>query len=215
MERELMVVENFSGKSVDYQIHVGIDYAKVVDLQSKWGAYRADLLSALITANPGMATDNELARKILADNSLSDWHWDWCRKLLQCNGDDYQWFFLQINNAVQGVCVLYHPKESRFDNNKIFYVDYIATAYWNRPRPNFTPKYSGVGKELIQHTINYACSNWGYRPGFCLHALPSAEGFYNHLGMTDFGVDHEKENLRFYEASQVVASTLGGISNAA
>ncbi|EBQ8806923.1 GNAT family N-acetyltransferase [Salmonella enterica subsp. enterica] len=76
-------------------------------------------------------------------------------------------------------------------------------------------KYSGVGKELIQHTINYACSNWGYRPGFCLHALPSAEGFYNHLGMTDFGVDHEKENLRFYEASQVVASTLGGISNAA
>lgn len=63
MERELMVVENFSGKSVDYQIHVGIDYAKVVDLQSKWGAYRADLLSALITANPGMATDNELARK--------------------------------------------------------------------------------------------------------------------------------------------------------
>ncbi len=128
MERELMVVENFSGKSVDYQINVGIDYAKVVDLQSKWGAYRADLLSALITANPGMATDNELARKILADNSLSDWHWDWCRKLLQCNGDDYQWFFLQINDAVQGVCVLYHPKESRFDNNKIFYVDYIATA---------------------------------------------------------------------------------------
>lgn len=55
MERELMVVENFSGKSVDYQINVGIDYAKVVDLQSKWGAYRADLLSALITANPGMA----------------------------------------------------------------------------------------------------------------------------------------------------------------
>ncbi|OVZ67318.1 hypothetical protein CDO43_30670, partial [Pseudomonas aeruginosa] len=47
-------------------------------------------------------------------------------------------------------------------------------------------------------------------PGFCLHSLPTAEGYYRYLGMIEYDADADKENLRYFEAPPDIAGKLAG-----
>ncbi|TSH79510.1 GNAT family N-acetyltransferase [Pantoea sp. paga] len=210
-----MIVFNQTGQKISATIQTGVDLKLILDLQSDWGSYKANILAQLMSTHPNITTDYDVFCRLIKEYNLTDLHWDWAQKAWKRLGSDYQWFYLIENNKVQGVCVIYFPEKSRFDSKNIFYIDYLATAYWNRNRPSHKAVYSGVGKELINYAVNYACKNLGYRPGFCLHSLPDAETFYFHLGMKDFGIDPNKEDLRIFEASFEVASKLGDISNAA
>lgn len=210
-----MIVRKSSGEKTDCIIERGLKFDLTQRLQQQWGSYRGDLINTLLTQNPEMSDDFALAQRIIAENSLGDWHWDWTKKMFNCNGPHYEWFYLLKEEKIQGVCIIYFPQNSKIDNQNIFYIDYLASAYWNRKRPGYSPKYTGIGRELINNAINYACNFLGYRPGFCLHSLPDAEGFYSHLGMTDFGIDSSKEDLRYYEASEKIASALGDVADAA
>lgn len=96
------------------------------------------------------------------------------------------------------------------DGSYIFYIDYIAAAYWNRDRPGYKKRFSGIGSRLISFVIDYAKDKLGYRYGFCLHSLPSAESYYRSLGMTEFDFDEAKEGLRYYEACHETAARIAG-----
>ncbi|HCF5267750.1 TPA: hypothetical protein P8O60_002197 [Pseudomonas aeruginosa] len=197
-----------TGKDIPYTISDGIDLRTTVSLDVDWGAEKARLFGQLIAENPGALDDPAKWDELLDAYQLNDYHWAWTQKAQQCNSAEYFWFYLMADGKVQAACIIKHPKESRVDNAGIFYVDYLAVAYWNRRRNGYVRRFDGVGTKLLVHAINYSINFLGYRPGFSLHSLPSSEGYYRSLQMTDYGVDAGYQNLRYFEASEPVALSI-------
>jgi hypothetical protein len=196
--------------AVPFQIAVGLDTALTLKLESEWAAEKAIAIQQLLHDHPEEAKDQQALTKRLFEYGLTDFHWSWTNKALRTATDEYQWFYLEAEGKVQGVCVIFYPKQSRIDSEQIFYIDYIASAYWNRKRPGRNKRFSNVGLLLIANTIEYATTALGLRPGFCLHSLPTAESYYTKLGMTPYDLDSEKENLRYFEAPAPCALGITG-----
>nr|WP_299241475.1 hypothetical protein [uncultured Halomonas sp.] len=197
-----------SGQSYPYQIHRGLNPAHLLQLHEQWEAEKVKILREIIEATPQVAEDSELFQEQIHVYRLADLGWRWLDKALAFNTPEYHWFFLEADEKIQAVCIIYHPKASRLDGDRIFYVDYVASAYWNRNRPGHAKQFGSVGRILIAHASYFAITTLGYRPGFCLHSLPTAESYYKNLGMIEYGADATKENLRYYEAPQTVADQL-------
>jgi hypothetical protein len=203
---------NHDNKSYPYEIIDGLTPGLALRADQEWGQARNAIISGLLTEMPEIANDNQKFYNTIRINNLEDWHWSWTTKALHCKSDEYKWFFLVAQDRIQAICIIYHPKESALSSDKIFYIDYIAAAFWNRNRPGYKRMFSNLGKIMIAHSIKYATKELGYRPGFCLHSLPGAESFYRTLGMTDLGIDDSKESLRFFEAIEDVSAKLAGIA---
>lgn len=197
-----------TGQQVPYQIHQGLVPTYVLQLQEQWETEKTKIFRQLLTDVPAAAADSDILCEQLPIYGLSDFGWRWLDKAMVLNTDEYHWFFLSALGRIQATCVIYHPKESRMDGEQIFYIDYVASAYWNRDRPNYIKQFGSVSRILIAHAACFAINTLGYRPGFCLHSLPTAEGYYRFLGMIEYDVDVQKENLRYYEAPPEVAGKL-------
>lgn len=193
---------------VPYQIHQGLQSEFVLRLDEQWGIEKRAIIKQLVDDVPAAAKNPDVLVTQLPNYGLTDFHWDWLNKAFALNTGEYHWFFLTAQERVQAACVIYHPKESRLDGNQIFYIDYVASAYWNRDRPRYKKQFGGVSRILIAHATHFAMKTLGYRPGFCLHSLPSAEGYYRLLGLIDYDIDAEKENLRYFEAPPSIAGKL-------
>lgn len=199
-----------TAQQIPYQIHQGLLPTYVLQLQEQWEAEKTRIVRQLLADVPAAAVDRDLLIEKLPIYGLSDFGWRWLDKAMVLNTDDYHWFFLSAQGRIQATCVIYHPKESRMDGERIFYVDYVASAYWNRDRPNYVKQFGSVSRILIAHAARFAMNTLGYRPGFCLHSLPTAEGYYRFLGMVEYEADADKENLRYFEAPAHVAGKLAG-----
>jgi hypothetical protein len=197
-----------SGQSYPYEIHRGLTPLLALQLHEEWGAEKAKVLRQIFADVPKAAEDNDLLFEQLFKYGLADFGWRWLDKAIHLDTEEYQWFFLKADQKIQAVCIIYHPKASRLDGEQIFYVDYVASAYWNRDRPGHAKQFGSVGRILIAHASHFAINTLGYRPGFSLHSLPTAEGYYLSLGMIEFDADTAKENLRYYEAPVSVADRL-------
>ncbi|MEN2500970.1 MAG: hypothetical protein MHMPM18_005118, partial [Marteilia pararefringens] len=145
---------------------------------------------------------------VLQTHNIEDIGWNWGEKAIYYNTPDYKWFFLKAAQKIQAVLVLYHPKDSRIDGKKISYIDYLASADWNRVRPGHTPLYKNSARILMREAAKHSTNVLSYRPGFSLHSLPAAEGFYKKLGMKDLGLDAEKQNLLYLEAEENIANNI-------
>lgn len=197
-----------TGNDIPYTISDGIDLRTTVSLDMDWSEEKARVFGQLIAENPGALDDPAKWGELLDAYQLNDFHWAWAQKAQQCNSAEYFWFYLKADGKVQAACIIKHPKESRADSAGIFYVDYLAVAYWNRRRNGYARRFDGVGTKLLVHAINYSINVLGYRPGFSLHSLPSSEGYYRSLQMTDYGIDAGYQNLRYFEASEPVARSI-------
>lgn len=197
-----------SNTDKNFSIESQFDQRRSLDILMKWSAARNEILAEMITKNVACLSDPALYNKLLLENNLEDAHWDWLTKSRFLNKDEYRWFYLIIDDSVQAVCVMRHPESSRMDQENIFYIDYIATAFWNRSRPDYQKRFSNLGTILISHCIKYAICVLKYRPGFCLHSLPTAVNFYLKLGMKDLSGAAEKENLKYFEAEESVSISL-------
>ncbi|MBM2650941.1 GNAT family N-acetyltransferase [Burkholderia diffusa] len=204
---------NHTQQEIECEISCGFNIAYVFQADSEWGQEKAKIIQQLLDDNPGAQGDLDKLRELLRIYNLEDWHWEWSRKAFDCKGPQYEWFYMIAEGRVQGIAIIYHPEPSRVNGDDIFYIDYLATARWNRPRPGYQKQFSQVGSLLLAHCIDFAVNVRGYRPGFCLHSLPNAEAYYVKIGMTDFGLDPEKENLRFFEAKEDAAIALMGGAN--
>jgi hypothetical protein len=182
----------------------------VFQLSEQWDTEKRHIMKQLMSDIPAAADDPNVLFEQLPTYGLSDFHWSWLDKAFAFRSDDYHWFFLSALGRIQATCVIYHPKESRLDGERIFYIDYVASAYWNRDRPNYVKQFGSVSRILIAHASHFAINTLGYRPGFCLHSLPTAEGYYRYLGMIEYDSDAEKENLRYFEAPPDIAGKLAG-----
>ncbi|WAC45209.1 hypothetical protein OU997_03170 [Pseudomonas sp. SL4(2022)] len=197
-----------TGKDVPYNISDGIDLRTTVSLDMDWSEEKARIFGQLIADNPDALNSPDKWGELLDSYQLNDFHWAWAQKAVQCNSAEYFWFYLTADGKVQAACIIKHPKESREDNAGIFYVDYLAVAYWNRRRNGYARRFEGVGTRLLVHAVNYSINVLGYRPGFSLHSLPSSEGYYRSLKMTDYGIDTNYQDLRYFEASEFVARSI-------
>lgn len=132
-----------------------------------------------------------------------DRHWDWAKKHRVTDvSPSYERYALECDHITQGLMLLeIDHHHSRLESGKsLVYLDYLATAPWNRSSGDNTPDYRGIGTALFTLALERSIA-LEYRGRIGLHALPRAEGFYNQLQMVDFGCDASKQNLKYFELS--------------
>jgi hypothetical protein len=141
-------------------------------------------------------------RELQNDIMLEDYHWNWPKKALFYNTSGYDWFFLKTSEGIQSVCLTFHPKESIVQIINIFYIQYLASAPWNRKSTLHERMYHGVGKEILKQVQIYLLKTYHYSYGFSLHSLPQAQCFYESLGMINFPEYNDNNGLLFYEINK-------------
>lgn len=194
---------------VSHNVVVGLDIDLLLSAESQWSEEKSRNIAQLLTDHSPLPDEASERIALFAEYGLTDFHWDWTKKAFTCASEEYIWMFLVTpTRRVQAIAIFYHPKASRLDGCNIFYVDYIATAYWNRGRDKTRREFSGAALKLIRHGILHLGTKDGYRTGFCLHSLPTAVTYYEKLGMTKFEEDPDKENLVYFEASKEVAASI-------
>jgi len=199
------VLASTDGESIVYSFHSGWDIIKAHLCDRRWGAFNMELLS-FVHEN----YKDDIERRTIIDGlQLEDHHWDWLKKSAVLKSDEYKWFFIFAEGLPQAACVIFHPKKSALEEGNIFYIEYVAVAPWNRPNPLKAPFLKGTGTKIIQHACDYAKENLGLRPGFCLHALPKATGFYEKIGMLAHP-QLDKDRLPYYEMPLQAASNFLG-----
>ena len=174
------------GRSIDYAIRCDRD----------WKSFMINTLSIIKMEHSGSDFI-----KIANNLPFHDSHWEWFTKYRCLTEVNYDWFYLAAENQIQAVCITYHPKESLFDREPIFYIEYIAVAPWNRKSDFIERKFHGIGSMLIQAVCHYFHDEKNYRYGFSLSAVPQATGFYESIGMKAFP-EYDHDNLFFYELDE-------------
>lgn len=192
-----------TGESVYCVLSHGLDLGRNVQADISWMQKNAELLESIAER----ANNEEEMLELLSKCQLEDKGWRWIDKGMFLNSGEYEWFYLCSDHEVEAICVLYHPKDSRIDNQQICYVDFLAVAPWNRSNPVFKKRYSGFGSVILKQALTFAQAELGYRPGFSLHSLPQAEDYYTKLGMRNFGRDENKENLIFFEMDKATTQS--------
>lgn len=201
---------NHSNHAFDVTVVQGFDAQQVSNIMVTWGAAKAEILTEILTKFPECRKNPSEFSKRLREYNVEDFHWDWGMKAGLKSGDEYEWFFLVVDDKVQTVCVLHHPRDSKIDGEEIFYVDYVASAFWNRDRPGYTRKFSGLATILLKEATRFFAIK--YRAGFSLHSLPKAEDYYRKIGLKDFGIDPSC-HMRYFEAEEKIALTFANLDS--
>ncbi len=181
------------GSTINYQILTGWDMKLSQQCDQQWSEYNIELFQ-FIHDN---FKDSELD-EILESIQLEDKHWNWFNKSIHLYSDSYKWFYLLCDEEIQAVCVIYQPKKSILSSKQIFYIEFIAVAPWNRKNSIRDKKFRGLGTLLISSVLKYAIDELKLTPGFSLHSLPQATGYYKSLGMLHCEVA-DKERLKYFE----------------
>lgn len=187
-------IKNSANNAVEYSVHCGWDIIKALACDKEWGRFNVSLLSHIEKEYTTEADRND----ILSQCSLEDHHWDWFKKAAIHKSDEYLWFFLYSENRPQAACLVFHPKKSVLSTGNIFYVEYIATAPWNRRNVMQDRIFTGVGARILKHAVEHCRNTLNLIPGFSLHALPGAMDFYEKIGMLR-EESMDKDRLAYYE----------------
>jgi hypothetical protein len=142
-------------------------------------------------------------------NLPEDSHWNWrvkanaWRPML-----GYQSYALVCQGELQGLMLTNDMASARLPEQfgkLIVYVEFLATAPWNRPELRSPPKYRGCGRIFIAAAIQTSLDA-GFKGRIGLHSLPGAEGFYQgKCGFTRLGPDSSHQNLTYYELTTTQA----------
>ena len=192
-----------SKKNVPYKIVHGWSLESSVECDTLWKQGWLALFKQIQEAESDEAKQNDL----LASISTEDIHWDWFGKAIAYSTDEYEWFHLHADGKPQAACMIYHPKPSVLEPGDIFYVEFVAVAPWNR-KCDFRPReFKRLGEIILRAAQRFAVKELKLRPGFCLHSLPKAEGFYTKLKMVNID-GKEKDGMLYFELSKALATQL-------
>lgn len=131
--------------------------------------------------------------------------WNWAYKLrLATDEARFEAYVVEVDGLAQGVILIetqWHrsqldgPLSSR---SPLVYVEYLATAPWNRRYIEDPPFFAGIGRTLMMFSRDRS-AELGFDGRVGLHALPEAEDFYRRQGMPDYGPDPDKDGLVYFE----------------
>lgn len=135
-----------------------------------------------------------------------DQHWDWKVKAEAWRPVlGYHSFALTCGGGLQGLMWVCDFKSARLPaqfGKPVVYVEFLASAPWNRAEIQTPPRYRGVGTVMIAAAIELS-RELGYRGRIGLHSLPRAERFYREAcQMTELGYDAADEGLMYYETTE-------------
>ena len=201
-EIESGLLTHVSKAEVPYKIVHGWDLKSSAECDRLWKEGWIALLDQIQQTEPDKTKQVEILNSI----STEDFHWDWFSKAVNYNTDEYEWFHLYAENKPQAVCLIYHPKESALDPGDIFYVMFVAVSPWNRNCSLRPRQFSGLGALILKAAQRFAVAELGLRPGFCLHSLPEAEGFYTKLNMVKVDGKEDSQSLPYFELSETWAT---------
>lgn len=173
-------INDCNGNAKAYELYEGWDPIRADECDLMWGEFNFNLLKFISEQNYSKEELAEIQNYIQLDDS----HWDWLQKSCCFKNPQYKFFFMYTEGKPQAACIIYHPKQSALDGRQIYYIEYLAAAPWNRKNP-MQRDFTGIGKITLKSVHEY-CDSLGWEKGFSLHALPKAEAFYTHIGMSHF-----------------------------
>lgn len=197
------ILTHSHGDSAEYTIDHGWDLKSSILCDKLWKESSVELLQHILDQG---YPDDELL-KVIESLSMEDDHWRWADKAMVMNTDEYEWMHLFAEGKPQATCVIFHPKESLLQAGRIFYIEFVAVAPWNRKCHIRDRRFLRVGKTLLKAALNYAVNDLDLSPGFSLHSLPGAIGFYEGLKMENVA-QANKGNLLYYELPRSIATEL-------
>lgn len=147
----------------------------------------------------------------IANANIQDWHWDWRSKAKarerHLASDS---FAIEADGHTQGMMFTTSAAFARIESQKgldLVFVDYLATAPWNRKGFSKSPRYKGVGRILLIAAVSLSY-DLGFKGRIGLHALPQSESWYrNECGMIDLGADPTANPpiLHYFEMTEAQA----------
>lgn len=188
---------------VDYEITQGWSMQKSLECDEQWAKSYLELFQLISSQD----FDEAELETVLDSIQTEDSHWNWFKKSLNTRSNEYVWFYIYAEGKPQGACLVYHPKESALCPGDIFYVEFVAVAPWNRSCIVRQRKYKNIGTILIVAALKYSIRTLGLRPGFSLHSLPQANGYYMKLEMIPIP-SLDKELLSYFELPEDKAKSL-------
>lgn len=197
--------EELSSKSI-LEISNGYSFIKSLNCDQEWKLYQAKILAHLRTL-PEANTQQELTQI-----DWQDWEWKWINKTYHTKTDNCnEWFYLEIDSKVEAACLIYYPKDSCLNpSERIFYVEYLAVAPWNRYTPLEEQRNKGLGSLLLLQAINCLAIKYNTSGRFSLHSLMQAEGYYiNRLKMQHVATQ-DKPSLKYFELPEHEVSNIIG-----
>jgi len=140
-----------------------------------------------------------------AGEQPEDHHWDWKVKAEAWRPVlGYHSFALVCDGGLQGLMWVCDFRSARIPaqfGKPLVYVEFLASAPWNRPEIQTPPRYRGVGTVMVGAAVELS-RELGYRGRIGLHSLPRAEPFYREAcQMTELGYDAADEGLMYYETT--------------
>lgn len=195
---------HISKGKVSYKIIHGWSLESSLECDTLWKQDWLALLKQIQQAQPDETKQNE----IFASISTEDIHWDWFTKAVDSSTDEYEWFHLYADGKPQAACLIYHPEASALEPGNIFYVKFVAVAPWNRTCDLRPREFRSLGEIILRAAQRFAVKELQLRPGFCLHSLPKAEGFYAKLKMVKVDGKEDAQSLAYYELPQAHAVKL-------
>jgi hypothetical protein len=193
-----------SKKKVPYKIVHGWDLKSSYECDTLWKQAWLALFEQIQQSEP----DETKQKEILDSISTEDMHWHWFEKAVDYSTDEYEWFHLYADGKPQAACLIYHPEASALEPGDIFYVEFVAVAPWNRTCKLRPREFRALGEIVLRAAQRFAVKELKLRPGFCLHSLPKAEGFYTKLKMVKVHGREDAQSLAYYELPQALATQL-------
>jgi hypothetical protein len=141
--------------------------------------------------------------KRLPAGKPEDYHWDWQQKAAWWRPLlGYHSFALLCRNELQGMMLANDFKSARLEahfGKPVVYIEFLATAPWNRPEFHKPTRYRGVGTVMIAAAVELSF-DVGYRGRIALHSLSAAEPFYrDSCQMAELGADAAHHDLVYFE----------------
>lgn len=131
----------------------------------------------------------------------ADWNWNYKLRLSMAESR-FEAYVVEVGDIAQGVMLIetqWHRSQIDAANRpRLVYVEYLASAPWNRRELEDPPDFVGIGRALMVFSRRRSAA-LGYKGRVGLHALPTAKGFYDNLNMPDYGADPEQDELVYFE----------------
>lgn len=202
------------GKSFKIDIVDGLDSIHLDCIEQQWRPlidrqYKAALLQYFLL--PEASQNADAFRNILATLGIPDEHWDWRKKCSFAPATNRKPYAILCGDQVEAVMMLEFGRKARLGTAgaPLVYVDYVSAAPWNRGVIQSPERFQGLGTMMMGTVV--AISRMLNCDGRCgLHSLPSAEGFYRRIGMTELDVDPSYHNLRYYEFDEQASRVFTG-----
>lgn len=198
------------GRSVKIDVVEGLDAVHLDHIEQAWAPLmkqqRNKAVLEFFTQLPAAEQTKEAFAALLGRFGIPDFHWNWRRKCSIAPGTERQAYGIVNGDQVEAAMMLANGHQTRLGTlgEPLIYVDFLATAPWNRNAIQRPERFRGLGTMLLGAAVEISRSKG--MDGRCgLHALPSAEGFYHRAGMQDLGADPTYMNLHYFEMDAALA----------